>query len=423
MDFPRNVWKSVFRNPLPSSDRGKAATSFTNFFLHIQPVRVSRQALRPAYTMGLGLISFFLFVILAVTGILLMFYYVPSTTQAYDRMLDLRSSVAFGVILRNMHRWAAHAMVAVVFLHMCRVFFTGSYKAPREFNWNIGVTLFLLTLLSSFTGYLLPWDQLAFWAITVGTSIAGYAPFVGKTIKFILLGDASVGQEALLRFYVLHVVVLPLVLSLVVAIHFWRIRKDGGLAKPELAKPAAKPAVQVEVLEESAVLAAAGSVPSVDAQRRFSIQGLVRGPFVKVGKLEEDTVFSWPNLLIAELFVLLLTIAAVMVVSIFFNAPLEQPVNVMHPPNPAKAPWYFLGLQEQVSYSAFWGGIGIPGIELLLLVLLPYLDRGKQGVGRWFARQRILANSIFLLFVIVNVVLIIIGTFFRGANWQFVSPF
>jgi quinol-cytochrome oxidoreductase complex cytochrome b subunit len=373
--------------------------------------------------MGLGLISFFLFVILAVTGILLMFYYVPSTTQAYDRMLDLRSSVAFGVILRNMHRWAAHAMVAVVFLHMCRVFFTGSYKAPREFNWNIGVTLFLLTLLSSFTGYLLPWDQLAFWAITVGTSIAGYAPFVGKTIKFILLGDASVGQEALLRFYVLHVVVLPLVLSLVVAIHFWRIRKDGGLAKPELAKPAAKPAVQVEVLEESAVLSAAGSVPSVDAQRRFSIQGLVRGPFVKVGKLEEDTVFSWPNLLIAELFVLLLTIAAVMAVSIFFNAPLEQPVNVMHPPNPAKAPWYFLGLQEQVSYSAFWGGIGIPGIELLLLVLLPYLDRGKQGVGRWFARQRILANSIFLLFVIVNVVLIIIGTFFRGANWQFVSPF
>jgi quinol-cytochrome oxidoreductase complex cytochrome b subunit len=183
--------------------------------------------------MGLGLISFFLFVILTVTGVLLMFYYVPSTTQAYDRMLDLRSSVAFGVILRNMHRWAAHAMVAVVFLHMCRVFFTGSYKPPREFNWVIGVSLFLLTLLSSFTGYLLPWDQLAFWAITVGTSIAGYAPFVGKTLKFMLLGDATVGQEALLRFYVLHVVVLPLVLTIFVAVHFWRIRKDGGLAKPE----------------------------------------------------------------------------------------------------------------------------------------------------------------------------------------------
>jgi quinol-cytochrome oxidoreductase complex cytochrome b subunit len=423
MSFPTNVVKSIFRNPLPSSDRGRAATSFTNFFLHIQPVRVSRQALRPTYTMGLGLISFFLFVILTGTGVLLMFYYVPSTTQAYGRMLDLRSSVAFGVILRNMHRWAAHAMVATVFLHMCRVFFTGSYKPPREFNWLIGIALFLLTLLSSFTGYLLPWDQLAFWAITVGTSIAGYAPLVGKELKFVLLGDATVGQEALLRFYVLHVVVLPLVLTLFVAVHFWRIRKDGGLAKPEETEATPRPAVAIEVLEGAPVLAAAGAAVTEQPARRFSIQGLVRGPFVKVGKLEEDTVFSWPNLLIAELFVLLLTIAGVMIVSFLFNAPLEQPVNVMHPPNPAKAPWYFLGLQEQVSYSAFWGGIGIPGIELLLLVLLPYFDRSKQGVGRWFARQRILANSLFLVFVIANVILIIIGTFFRGANWQFVSPF
>ena len=425
VDFPTNVVKYIFRNPLPSSDRGRAATSFTNFFLHIQPVRVSRQALRPTYTMGLGLISFFLFVILTVTGILLMFYYVPSTTQAYGRMLDLRSSVAFGVILRNMHRWSAHAMVATVFLHMCRVFFTGSYKPPREFNWNIGVALFLLTLLSSFTGYLLPWDQLAFWAITVGTSIAGYAPFIGKELKFILLGDATVGQEALLRFYVLHVVVLPLVLSLFVAVHFWRIRKDGGLAKPEEAELKPKPAATLAPAEGEPGFVVSTNITAmeVDPVRRFSIQGLVRGPFVKVGKLEEDTVFSWPNLLIAELFVLLLTIVGVLVVSWFFNAPLEQPVNVMHPPNPAKAPWYFLGLQEQVSYSAFWGGIGVPGIELLLLMLLPYFDRSKAGVGRWFARQRILANSLFLVFVIANVILIVIGTFFRGANWQFVSPF
>jgi quinol-cytochrome oxidoreductase complex cytochrome b subunit len=419
VDFPANVRKSIFRNPLPSSDRGRAATSFSNLFLHIQPVRVSRQALRPTYTMGLGLISFFLFVILTLTGVLLMFYYVPSTTQAYGRMLDLRSSVAFGVILRNMHRWAAHAMVAVVFLHMCRVFFTGSYKPPREFNWLIGVALFLLTLLSSFTGYLLPWDQLAFWAITVGTSIAGYAPFIGKALKFMLLGDATVGQEALLRFYVLHVVVLPLVLTLFVAVHFWRIRKDGGLAKAE--EPEAQPVIEVAPVPEPAPAMAAST--SAAPARRFSLQGLVRGPFVKVDKIDPDTVFSWPNLLIAELFVLLLTIAGVMLVSILFNAPLEQPVNVMHPPNPAKAPWYFLGLQEQVSYSAFWGGIGVPGIELLLLVLLPFFDRGKAGIGRWFARERLLANSIFLLFVIVNVILIVIGTFFRGANWQFVSPF
>ena len=420
LDLPANVVRSIFRNPLPASDRGRAATSFTNFFLHIQPVRVSRQALRPSYTMGLGLISFFLFVILTVTGVLLMFYYVPSTTQAYDRMLDLRSSVAFGIILRNMHRWAAHGMVACVFLHMSRVFLTGSYKPPREFNWLIGVALFLLTLFSSFTGYLLPWDQLAFWAITVGTSIAGYAPLIGHEIRFLLLGDATVGQEALLRFYVLHVVVLPLALSLLVAIHFWRIRKDGGLAKPgHAAPPASKGTVQVEIEEAVPVPSTAISAPP----RRFTIQGLVRGPLVKVGKLEEDTVFSWPNLLIAELFVFLLTVAGVMAVSFFFNAPLEQPVNVMHPPNPAKAPWYFLGLQEQVSYSAFWGGVGVPAVELLLLILVPYIDRGRQGAGRWFARQRVWANVLFLTFALINVFLIVIGTFFRGANWQFVSPF
>ena len=150
----------------------------------MHPVKVHRHSLRATYTWGLGLISFFLFLILAVSGILLMFYYVPSTTQAYDRMLDLRGTVAFGIFLRNMHRWAAHGMVAAVFLHLCRVFLTGAYKSPREFNWVLGVVLFLLTLFASFTGYLLPWDQLAFWAITVGTSIAGYAPVFGKEIQF-----------------------------------------------------------------------------------------------------------------------------------------------------------------------------------------------------------------------------------------------
>ena len=194
--------------------------------------RSTSNTLRPIYTLGLGLISLFLFLILVVTGILLMFYYVPSTTQAYDRMLDLRGTVAFGIFLRNMHRWSAHGMVAVVFLHMCRVFLTGAYKKPREFNWVLGVVLLLVTLFLSFTGYLLPWDQLAFWAITVGTSIAGYAPLVGQQMKFVLLGDTTVGQEALLRFYVLHVAVLPAVLTLLVAIHFWRIRKDGGLSRP-----------------------------------------------------------------------------------------------------------------------------------------------------------------------------------------------
>jgi quinol-cytochrome oxidoreductase complex cytochrome b subunit len=417
-EMPANVWQSVFRNPLPSTDLERASTSFTNFFLHLHPVKVHRHTLRPLYTLGLGLMSFFLFVILAATGILLMFYYVPSTTQAYDRMLDLRGSVAFGTFLRNMHRWAAHGMVALVFLHMCRVFFTGSYKKPREFNWVLGVLLFLVTLFLSFTGYLLPWDQLAFWAITVGTSIAGYAPVVGKDVKFLLLGDASVGQEALLRFYVLHVAVLPVVLVMMIAIHFWRIRKDGGLSRPAEA-------------DESAAAAPPPSVPQVSLSvkavqlaknRVYGLQGFVRGPFTKVGNVPDSSVYSWPNLMIAELFVFVLTVAVILVLALLFNAPLEEPVNVMHPPNPAKAPWYFLGLQEMVSYSAFWGGVGIPTIFVVLLLLVPYLDRRPGGVGVWFSRQRLLANTLYITLVAVNLIMIVIGTFFRGPNWEFISP-
>ncbi|HXJ88401.1 MAG TPA: cytochrome b N-terminal domain-containing protein [Candidatus Binatia bacterium] len=426
--LPENIWRSIFRNPLPSSDLGRVSTSFTNFFLHLHPVKVHRHSLKATFTLGLGLVSFFLFFILVVTGILLMFYYVPSTSQAYDRMLDLRGTVAFGIFLRNMHRWAAHGMVAAVFLHMCRVFLTGSYKPPREFNWVLGVFLLLVTLFMSFTGYLLPWDQLAFWAITVGTSIASYAPLVGKQMKFILLGDTTVGQEALLRFYVLHVAVLPALMGLLIAIHFWRIRKDGGLSRPEEedALPPDNP-TQVEVLQGPAVVmatspAAAAAAAPLIPKRHYGIQGLVRGPFTKIGNVPDRSVFAWPNLFMAELVVFLVTVSGVLLVSLFFNAPLEEPVNVMHPPNPAKAPWYFLGLQEQVSYSAFWGGVGIPTIEVLLLLLAPYFDRKIAGVGRWFARERLLANFLFLTFVIVNVVLIVIGTFFRGPNWEFVSP-
>jgi quinol-cytochrome oxidoreductase complex cytochrome b subunit len=377
-------------------------------------VKVHKNSLRPAYTFGLGLISFFLFVILVVTGILLMFYYVPSTTQAYDRMLDLRGSVAFGTILRNMHRWAAHGMVAIVFLHLCRVFLTGSYKKPREFNWVVGVILFLLTLFMSFTGYLLPWDQLAFWAITVGTAIAGYAPVVGKDIQFLLMGGTSVGQEALLRFYVLHVAVLPAVLTLMIAIHFWRIRKDGGLSRPADADP--KPSL------EAMEYAVAPKASVLEPKKLYGLQGLVRGPITKAGQVPDNTVFSWPNLFLAELFVFVVTLSAILVVSLLFNAPLEEPVNALHPPNPAKAPWYFLGLQEMVSYSAFWGGIGVPTIFVLLLLGTPYLDRGPKGVGKWFSKDRLLANTIFITFVLANVIFVIIGTFFRGANWAFVTP-
>lgn len=230
--LPVNIRESVLRRPGGTPEQERAAAVFGNLFLHLHPVRVHTNSLRLNYTFGLGLISFFLFLILVLSGVMVMFYYIPSTDLAYRSMKDLEFVVSFGVVLRNVHRWSAHAMVAFVFLHMCRVFYTGSYKAPREFNWVIGVCLLLLTLFLSFTGYLLPWDQLAFWAVTVGSNIAAYMPWIGEYLRFLLLGGNEVGQMALLRFYVLHIALLPLVASILMALHFWRIRKDGGLSRP-----------------------------------------------------------------------------------------------------------------------------------------------------------------------------------------------
>jgi quinol-cytochrome oxidoreductase complex cytochrome b subunit len=202
----------------------------SNVFLHLHPVKVSRKSLKWSYSFGLGISAAILFGVLVFTGVLLMFYYVPSVERAYPTMKEIQLSVPLGQLTRNMHRWSAHGMVLVVVLHMARVFYTGAHKPPREFNWVIGVFLLLLTLGASFTGYLLPWDQLSFWAITVGTNIAGYAPGAGPVMREILLGGGEVGQNAIIRFYTLHVALLPLAITLLVSIHFWRVRKDGGLA-------------------------------------------------------------------------------------------------------------------------------------------------------------------------------------------------
>ncbi|MBT3337920.1 MAG: DUF4405 domain-containing protein [Anaerolineae bacterium] len=226
-------WKSFFRHGWPDNPLDRSLIMTTNIFFHLHPVRVNKKSIRVAYSLGLGIITTVMYIILALTGILLMFYYVPSTELAYFDIITLQTKVPFGQLLRNMHRWGAHMMVLSAVLHMVRVFYTGAYKPPREFNWVVGVFLLILTLAGSFTGYLLPWDQLAFWAITVGTSVATYAPG-GKIIKTILLGGPEVGQSALTRFYGLHVMVVPGILFLVIALHIWRVRKDGGLAANEV---------------------------------------------------------------------------------------------------------------------------------------------------------------------------------------------
>ncbi len=224
------VWRSMFRHGLPESNRTRAETVFYNFFLHLHPTKVRKRSLKFTYTFGLGGLSAGLFVVLTFTGAALMLYYRPSVPQAYWDMKDLQFVVSSGQFIRNMHRWAAHAMVAFVFFHMLRVFYTGSYLPPKEFNWVIGVVLLIVTVLLSYTGYLLPWDQLSFWGISVGTNIIRAIPFgLGERISFLLLGGNVVGEYALVRFYVLHCFILPVVILVLMAIHFWRVRKDGGV--------------------------------------------------------------------------------------------------------------------------------------------------------------------------------------------------
>jgi cytochrome b6 len=247
------VWKSVFRHPMPTDRRNRVVVMLTNFFLHLHPVSVRKQGIALSYTWCMGGTTFFLFIVEVVTGVLLMFYYRPTLEHAYNDILALRDVTTLG-ILRELHRWGAHAMVIAVWLHMYRVFLTGSYKPPREFNWVVGVLLLVMTLLLSFTGYLLPWDQLAIWAITVGSNMAKATPLAGREgplanlmifpgsdvpmihagsdARFFLLAGTFVGENALLRFYVLHCVFIPVIVTVLIAIHFWRIRKDGGISGP-----------------------------------------------------------------------------------------------------------------------------------------------------------------------------------------------
>src|SRR5215469_14421290 len=223
------VWRSIFRGGWGDTNLDRALAIQQNVFLHLCSVKMRRRALSWRVTWYLGTLSLGTFAILVMTGIPLMLYYHPSVPQAYADMNDLRFVVSAGVFLRNLHRWSAHAMVLLVFAHMCKVFYRGAYRPPREFNWVIGVVLLLITLFLSYTGYLLPWDQLAFWAITVGSNIASAVPVFGHKIHFLLLGGNAVNANALLRFYVLHCMILPLAAIFFIAVHFWRIRKDGGI--------------------------------------------------------------------------------------------------------------------------------------------------------------------------------------------------
>ena len=230
--FHNYIWRSIFRSGYPNTPRNQMLVVATNVFLHLHPTRLHKTHVRITHTYCLGGITFFFFLGLTVTGVMLMFYYVPSSDRAFNDIQSLETTVRFGMLMRNLHRWMAHGMVISVFLHMMRVFYTGAYKPPREFNWVVGVVLLVLTLMLSYTGYLLPWDQLSIWAVTVGMNMVGSAPLAGETTRLAFLGGLEVSQPALIRFYTLHVIGLPLLAAIFMAVHFWRIRRDGGLARP-----------------------------------------------------------------------------------------------------------------------------------------------------------------------------------------------
>ena len=358
-----------------------------NFFLHIHANRVHVHSMKPTFTFGLGIMLGFLFLIMLFTGVVLMIYYTPSVETAYLSVKDIVNVVPGGRIIRNMHRWASQGMVILVFLHLLRVFYTGSYLGNRSLNWVIGVVLLIITLLSNFSGYLLPWDQLAYWAVTIGSNIAASARELtdllgitsvfdpGGFLKKLLIGGETVGQPALSRFFTLHVIFLPLSMLILLGIHFWRIRKDGGLSRP------------VQYAKD---------------------------------KGSTNKWYAWPVLMWTELGLLLTVVVVVLFIALLADAPLLEQANPAFPENLAKSPWYFLGIQELVSYSAFAGGLLIPLLYLIFLFSIPYKDREDKYVGQWFSGKdglKVVWRSAVFAFLLVVIQLFVMIRFGWLRDW------
>ena len=424
----RPIWEKLTWTWRPESKREAGDAVVRNLLLHWFPAKVTLRSLAWGYSFWLGTISAVLFLILTITGGILMFLYVPSVERAYLSVKDLEYSITFGWFLRGLHRISAHLMVAVVFLHLVRVFLTGAFKNGRRtvgqnrpLNWIVGVALLLITLLLSFTGYLLPWDQLAYWAITVGTNIAQSAPLVGEQMRFVLLGGTTIEQATLIRFYVLHCFILPLLTLLLVSYHMWRVRKDGGLACVD------------ELHEEQRK----EEMPPVSS-KTYSLLGITGGTSVDVQNVmiddEKEKVPSSPNLTVRLTVVTLATLAVSMLLTLLVRAPLEEAANPAVTPNPAKAPWYFLWLQELVTITTFTiggitingaliGGIILPGVLVLAAVLFPYFEKSPiHTIGKWLPKDRKWQNIVFLIIVAFILVLTFIGTFMRGPYWELYAP-
>jgi len=411
----------------PQSDREAGYAIVSNFILHWFPAKISKASMAWGYSFWLGTISAALFFLLILSGLPLLFLYVPSVERAYQSVKDIEFVVTFGSWIRAVHRIGAHLMVIAVALHLVRVFLTGAYKngagrgQRREINWVIGVVMFLTTLFLSFTGYLLPWDQLAFWAVTVGTNIASSIPMIGPDVRELMIGGRAIEQATLIRFYVLHIIVLPGLLGGLFAYHMWRVRKDGGLARADAES----------VLETP-------QITNVVPTKTYTLLGVVRGtaPTVTAKSIEAPgtTVNAVPDLVRRAAIATLGTIAIVSIMSVFIASPLEEPANALVTPNPAKAPWYFLWLQEIVTDTtirigsftlngAFVGGVILPGLLVGLMTVWPWLDRSPRlAAGVWWPADRRTQNVVFLLIIVAVLALTFVGMVLRGPYWNIYWP-
>jgi len=443
-----NQSETHLHSPFHALDRWRAD------FQSILSARVLDSQLGFRKTWYLGALTLGTFTIQIFTGLLLMLYYHPSIPQGYADMKDMEFVISSGVLLRSLHRWSAHAMVFLVFLHMAKVFYRAAYRPPKELNWVLGVCLLILTLLLSYTGYLLPWDQLSYWGTTVGANIMSSIPWLGPKLRFYMLGGHTVNANALLRFYVLHTMILPLGIISLISIHLWRLHKDGGMY-------------------------------DIDDQGRPLLHG--KNPQVNIEQtvaLAKEKAISYSDLLFREVIAIEALAVVLVSVALIWKAPLEQLANPMHTPNPAKAPWYFTGLQELLHYfPPFVAGIILPGLivsGLIFIPFSPFFDNVKtretvewfrskrarwvtggilillmtallikqhawdalfpfwivvvltsfavgpahdkvNGLRHWL-REKPISFWIMTLFLMEAVVLTAVGTFFRGPGWAWVWP-
>jgi quinol-cytochrome oxidoreductase complex cytochrome b subunit len=318
---------------------------FRSFLLHFRPRSVPERTLRLSLSWGLGGMAAVLVFLLFGTGLMLKFVYEPTPGSAYDSIVYLNNQVPFGKLLRNIHRWSANGIIFVVFLHFLRVFYTSAFAAPRQFNWIIGLILFSAVLLSNFTGYLLPWDQLSYWAITISTSMLDYIPAVGTGLKEWILGGPEPGPKTLINFYAIHTAVLPIMLLFFLPFHFWRIRKANGLIIPR--SPEEDPSIKGEMID------------------------------------------SMPHLIMREVTLAVVVLAVILLAAMLFNAPLADIANPGLSPNPTKAPWYFMGIQEMLMhFHPVFALLVIPVLLLFGLLSIPYISYEANTTGVWFCSHK-----------------------------------